>query len=137
MTHLYVLVTELGIERLELNENLGHKQLSEKVGVAGEACNIDFVYEQFSDDSIDIIIDDENLCKELPVICITPTKMQLRGQIVIAGCKEGATVGLTDEQFELIKKELILVKDKEWGLQIFHQKNIPVHVSTQSAAESN
>lgn len=141
-THLYVLVTETGIERLELEERLKHQEIKDKVGVAGENCNIDFITDQFSDENIDIICDDEFLAKELPVTCIAKLwQMQLRGQILIAGCREGETIGLTEEQFEIVKKGLTLVKDKGSVLQIYRQTNIPTHIPTNSpnntTAENN
>lgn len=131
---LYVLVTETGIERLELEENLKHEEIIDKVGVAGERCNIDFITDQFSDENIDIICDDEFLAKELPVTCIAKLwEMQLRGQILIAGCRECETIGLTEEQFQIVKEGLTLVKDKGSVLQIYHQTNIPINKSAQSA----
>lgn len=141
MPHLYALVTANGIERLEVSKKLEGAELTNKVGIPGEECNIDFISEQFSDEAIDIICDDEFLCKEFPIICITPGEMRIGGQIVIAACTPaGATIGLTEKQFELVKKELTLVKDKGKVLQIYHQTNIPTHIPTENSnttAENN
>lgn len=107
---LYALINNTGIHRLEVAEKWELAELQNRVGVEGKDAYIEYVRHQFSDPNIDLICDDEGLLKELPVTCITPRSIALRGQVIAAACTEdGDTIGLTEAQFQLVAANLTLV----------------------------
>ena len=104
---LYALINTTGIHRLELEQKLELTDLQNRVGIEGENAYIEYVREQFTDPTIDLICDEEFLLKELPLTCITEKRIKLCGQIIAAAyTKEGDTVGLTEAQFQMVCKNL-------------------------------
>jgi hypothetical protein len=107
---LYALINETGIQRLEVPEKLELAQLQNLVGIADESALVEYVGNQFSDPTIDLICDEEFLFKELPLTCITRSDIRLCGQVIAAAVtEEGETIGLTEAQFQLVAANLTFV----------------------------
>ena len=105
---IYALINRTGIHRLELEE-MKLADLQNRVGVEGENAYIEYVREQFSDPTIDLICDEEFLLKELPLTCITDKRIKLCGQIIAAACTpDGDTIGLTESQFQMVCNNLTI-----------------------------
>lgn len=83
------------------------------VGVEGESASVEFVYQRFSDPNIDLVCDDEFLLKQLPTCCVTSDRNTiLCGNVLAVGCQGSETVGLTQSQIEIVKRELYVVTAK-------------------------
>lgn len=107
---LYALIDTTGIHRLEVAEKLELADLQNKVGAGGEDALIEYVRYQFPDPNIDLICDEEFLCKQLPLTCITRRSIALCGSVIAAACtEEGETTGLTEAQFQMVVANLTLV----------------------------
>jgi hypothetical protein len=107
---LYALINATGIHRLEVPEKLGLAQLQNLVGVADESALVEYVGNQFTDQTIDLICDEEFLFKELLLTCITHSDIRLCGQVIAAAVtEEGETIGLTEAQFQLVAANLTMV----------------------------
>ena len=106
---LYALINQTGIHRLEVEQKLELADLQNRVGIEGDNALIEYVREQFSDPTIDLICDEEFLIKELPLTCITNGRIKLCGQVIAAAyTKEGDTVGLTESQFQMVCNNLTI-----------------------------
>lgn len=106
---LYALINSTGIHRLEVEKKLELADLQNRVGVEGEDALIEYVRNQFTDPAIDLICDEEFLCKELPLTCVTRRSIALCGQVIAAACTDdGETIGLTEAQFQLVATNLII-----------------------------
>ncbi|MEG4007749.1 hypothetical protein QUA41_17830 [Microcoleus sp. Pol11C1] len=107
---LYALINNTGIHRLEVAEKLELADLQNRVGVEGEEALIEYVRDQFTDPNIDLICDEEFLCKELPLTCITNRRIALCGQVIAAASTDdGETIGLTEAQLKLVAANLTVV----------------------------
>ncbi len=107
---LYALINNTGIHRLEVAEKWELADLQNRVGVEGEKAWIEYVHHQFPDPKIDLICDEEFLHKQLPLTCITRRSIALCGQVIAAAStQDGATIGLTEAQFQLVAANLTLV----------------------------
>jgi hypothetical protein len=107
---LYAVINNTGIHRLEVAEKLQLADLQNRVGVEGEDALIEYVRDQFTDPAIDLICDEEFLCKELPFTCITRRSIALCGQVIAAASTDdGETIGLTEAQFQLVADNLTVV----------------------------
>jgi hypothetical protein len=107
---LYALINSTGIHRLEVEQKLELTNLQNLVGIQGEDALIEYVRYQFPDPNIDLICDEEFLLKELSLTCVTAQNIELCGQVVAAACTEnGDTVGLTEEQFQIVCDRLTVV----------------------------
>jgi len=104
------LINNTGIHRLEVAEKLQLADLQNRVGVEGEAAFIEYVRNQFPDPAIDLICDEEFFYKELPLTCITRRSIAICGQVIAAASTDdGETIGLTEDQFELVAANLTVV----------------------------
>jgi hypothetical protein len=107
---LYALINSTGIHRLEVEQKLELSNLQNLVGIQGSDALIEYVSHQFFDPNIDLICDEEFLIKELPLTCITPRNIALCGQVIAAACAaNGDTVGLSEEQFQIVCDRLTVV----------------------------
>ena len=87
MSHLYALINNTGIHRHILNEPMTLDQMKNLVGKEGDKAYVEYVYNQFSDTSIDLICDEDFLRKDFLPTCITQRGIVLHGQVIAAAVR--------------------------------------------------
>lgn len=107
----YALIDNTGIRRLQTTKKLGLRDFQNYVGIEGESAYIEIIYNQFSDGLINLSCDEDAHEKELLLTCITNKGIPLCGQVVAAAYTPGGdTIGLTDEQVQIVCDELIVIR---------------------------
>lgn len=105
----YGLIDENGIRRLDVENKLELPDLQRLVGCPAETAVIQFVSCQFSDLTIDLICDMEAETKNLPVTCVTPQYIRLRGDVIVAGATaDGHTIAISLNQLALVERQLVI-----------------------------
>jgi hypothetical protein len=108
MSHLYALINNKGIHRCVLDAPMTLVQMKNLVGKEGEKAYVEYVCNQFSDTSIDLICDEDFLRKGFLPTCVTQRGIVLHGQVIAAAVRGADTVGLTEQQFQIICQELAI-----------------------------
>ncbi|MEY3869090.1 MAG: hypothetical protein RLZZ338_2981 [Cyanobacteriota bacterium] len=108
MTFLIVNEGSVKVSDMELTMEL----IQNLVGVEGESSVYDFIFDKFSDTQIVMVFDDNFLGNpNCQPSCLIPNSRELiHGQVLIVGDGNyDGFVGLTQEQIELVKNELLVV----------------------------
>ena len=92
---------------------IDHEPLNLKLMQSLVEGRIEFIREQFSDPTIDLICNDEFLSNDSPLTGATQEQIFLHGTILAVGVnlETGETVGLTEEQIEVVRQELEVIDD--------------------------
>lgn len=112
-THLYALINNSGVHRIQKNQALQIDELKRLVSAGDEdtiATELESSHEDFSDSEIDLVYNADFGELDLPVTCLTTKKsIPLCGQIVACICSNHEILGLTEQQFQIIVDELTVI----------------------------
>ncbi|MCT7977571.1 DUF3846 domain-containing protein [Laspinema olomoucense] len=95
------------------DDELELKPMQNLVGEEGDSASVEYVYQLFSDPTIDLVCDDEFIFKSFDATCVSnkfsPPIILCGNVMAVATTNEGKTIGLTQQQLDIVLNELLVV----------------------------
>ncbi|MEG4805402.1 hypothetical protein QUB63_32555 [Microcoleus sp. ARI1-B5] len=103
----YVLINSTGIQEVAATELPQIPEIQKLVGIPGEEAFFEAVYHCYSDPSLAILCDDDELRKAHQPTMLTPKRVILQGQIFVVAIDPQIEdfCLLTQQQVDLVKRE--------------------------------